>query len=171
MLQNSLTYKSSPSENETFLRCFCLMWFQRMNGNIDDFKMSFFQTSTQACKERRSMQSTEEFWSRKQFDGGNSNNIEQWLIARQRIGKHNNDLNECITKGKETLHFCHVHQGIVKQQKCHSNPGMNSFHALRGFREYLIYSQISRTQQTWKCQKLISFPRTQAHISQLPTQF
>ena len=63
--------------------------------------MFYFQTSTQACKERRSMQSTEEFWSRKQFDsrdnsGGGGNNIEQWLIARQRIGKHNNDLNECI---------------------------------------------------------------------------
>ena len=46
------------------------------------------------------MQSTEEFWSRKQFDSrdnsGGGNNIEQWLIARQRIGKHNNDLNECI---------------------------------------------------------------------------
>ena len=46
------------------------------------------------------MLSTEEFWSRKQFDpaGPNStnnpgvipsNNIEQWLIARQRIGKQN----------------------------------------------------------------------------------
>ena len=46
------------------------------------------------------MLSTEEFWSRKQFDpaGPNStnnpgvipsNNIEQWLIARQRIGKKN----------------------------------------------------------------------------------
>ena len=46
------------------------------------------------------MLSTEEFWSRKQFEpspgnpsnpGCSSNNIEQWLIARQRIGKQNND--------------------------------------------------------------------------------
>ena len=59
--------------------------------------MFYFQTSTQACKERRSMQSTEEFWSRNQLDSrDNSGGIEQWLIARQRIGKHNNDLNECI---------------------------------------------------------------------------
>ena len=32
------------------------------------------------------MQSTEEFWSRKQFTEG-SNNIENWLMARQRIGE------------------------------------------------------------------------------------
>ena len=43
------------------------------------------------------MLSTEEFWSRKQFEPGtgnpmiSSNNIEQWLAARQRIGKQNND--------------------------------------------------------------------------------
>ena len=85
--------------------------------------MFYFQTSTQACKERRSMQSTEEFWSRKQFDsrdnsGGGGNNIEQWLIARQRIGKHNNDLNECIWKrGNTTLLSC-PSRNIVKQ-KCH----------------------------------------------------
>ena len=33
------------------------------------------------------MQSTEEFWSRKQFAEGSTNNIEHWLVARQRIGK------------------------------------------------------------------------------------
>ena len=32
------------------------------------------------------MQSTEEFWSRKQFSEA-PNNIENWLMARQRIGK------------------------------------------------------------------------------------
>jgi len=59
--------------------------FLRKPEGIRDWYQTL-KTSTQACKERRSMQSTEEFWSRKQFDGGNSNNIEQWLIARQRIG-------------------------------------------------------------------------------------
>ena len=36
------------------------------------------------------MQSTEEFWSRKQFAEGSTNNIEHWLVARQRIGKCKN---------------------------------------------------------------------------------
>merc|ERR1711962_873419 len=52
------------------------------------------KASAQASRDRRSMLSTEEFWSRKQFEpspgnpsnpGCSSNNIEQWLIARQRI--------------------------------------------------------------------------------------
>ena len=46
----------------------------------------FLQTSTVNCKERKNMQSTEEFWSRKQFSEA-PNNIENWLMARQRIGK------------------------------------------------------------------------------------
>ena len=35
------------------------------------------------------MQTTEEFWSRKQFSEA-PNNIENWLMARQRIGKSSN---------------------------------------------------------------------------------
>ena len=37
------------------------------------------------------MQTTEEFWSRKQFSEA-PNNIENWLMARQRIGKSSNKL-------------------------------------------------------------------------------
>jgi len=44
------------------------------------------KTSTLTSKERKNMQSTEEFWSRKQFAEGSTNNIEHWLVARQRIG-------------------------------------------------------------------------------------
>merc|ERR1711881_481779 len=52
------------------------------------------KASAQASRDRRSMLSTEEFWSRKQFEPSPGNpvnpanpgtNIEQWLIARQRI--------------------------------------------------------------------------------------
>merc|ERR1712241_702060 len=71
--------------------------FLRKPEGIRDWYQTL-KTSTQACKERRSMQSTEEFWSRKQFDsrdnsGGGGNNIEQWLIARQRIGMKYNYAN------------------------------------------------------------------------------
>ena len=44
------------------------------------------QDCVQKCKERRGqMQSTKEFWSRKQFT--DSSSMEQWLLARKRIGK------------------------------------------------------------------------------------
>ena len=70
------------------------------------------------------MLSTEEFWSRKQFDpaGPNStnnpgvipsNNIEQWLIARQRIGKQNNDASNENWKGRE-------YNRIIKNMKSYS---------------------------------------------------
>ena len=42
---------------------------------------------TISSKERRStMQTTREFWSKKQFTDADS--IQQWLLARDRIGQH-----------------------------------------------------------------------------------
>ena len=38
------------------------------------------------CKERRGvMKTTKEFWSKKQFT--DSSSMEQWLLARQRVGE------------------------------------------------------------------------------------
>ena len=42
-----------------------------------------------------------------------SNNIEQWLIARQRIGKQNNDASNENWKGRE-------YKGIIKNMKSYS---------------------------------------------------
>ena len=65
------------------------------------------------------MLSTEEFWSRKQFDpaGPNStnnpgvipgNNIEQWLIARQRIGKQIYNIKRLILTEVQPKKTCNL---------------------------------------------------------------